>query len=179
MSFDIARDGTISNIEVKQGSGIPSLDRSIGVRSEFEPPAAASADYRGAASALVFISVFTMKKLSIGILLFALLDSALSQQIRTGTSDGIIGVKIVVPEPAAGCERCQSNGANGCLQHRWIIPDPSPWSAAVCIPSESSAHPRTSNPPIGLLLQLTRSSSLSAVFKREMAGCRLRRAFGI
>src|SRR6185503_20847631 len=39
-----------------------------------------------------------MKKLSIGILLFALLDSALSQQIRTGTSDGVIGVKIAVPE---------------------------------------------------------------------------------
>ena len=28
LSFDIARDGTIGNIEVKQGSGIPTLDRS-------------------------------------------------------------------------------------------------------------------------------------------------------
>ena len=45
-----------------------------------------------------------MKKLSIVILLFAVLDSAMSQQIRTGTSQGIIGVKIAVPEfqPVAG-----------------------------------------------------------------------------
>ena len=48
MTFDIARDGTISNVSVQQSSGIPSLDRSAdrAVRAS-SPLPALPADYRG------------------------------------------------------------------------------------------------------------------------------------
>jgi periplasmic protein TonB len=50
LSFDVARDGQISNIEIKQPSGIPSLDRSAQraiLASNPLPPL--PADYRGGA----------------------------------------------------------------------------------------------------------------------------------
>jgi periplasmic protein TonB len=55
MSFDIAKDGTISNIEVKQGSGIPSLDRSAerAVRNS-NPLPPLPADYRGSSVSVSF-----------------------------------------------------------------------------------------------------------------------------
>jgi protein TonB len=55
LSFQIARDGTISNVEVKQSSGIPSLDRSaqraILASNKLNP---LPADYRGSSVDVTF-----------------------------------------------------------------------------------------------------------------------------
>src|SRR5262249_40006533 len=55
LGFDIARDGAISNIEVKQPSGIPSLDRSAQraiLASNPLPPL--PGDYRGSSVSVSF-----------------------------------------------------------------------------------------------------------------------------
>jgi TonB family protein len=54
VTFDIARDGTISNFSTKQSSGIPSLDRSAerAVRASLLPPL--PTDYRGSTVNVVF-----------------------------------------------------------------------------------------------------------------------------
>src|SRR5262249_35723778 len=55
LGFDIARDGTISNVEVKQSSGIPSLDRSAlrAVMNSNRLPALPS-DFRGSSVSVSF-----------------------------------------------------------------------------------------------------------------------------
>ena len=55
LTFDIARDGTVSHIEVKQSSGIPSLDRSAdrAVRAS-SPLPPLPADYRGGSVNVIF-----------------------------------------------------------------------------------------------------------------------------
>jgi protein TonB len=55
LSFDIDRRGTISNIEIKQPSGIPSLDRSAerAIRAS-NPLAALPSDYRGSSVTVSF-----------------------------------------------------------------------------------------------------------------------------
>jgi len=55
LNFDIARDGTISNVEVQQSSGIPSLDRSAQravLASNPLPPL--PSDYRGSKINVIF-----------------------------------------------------------------------------------------------------------------------------
>jgi protein TonB len=55
MTFDIARDGTVSNVAVKQSSGIPSLDRSAQraiMASSPLPPL--PTDYRGSSINVLF-----------------------------------------------------------------------------------------------------------------------------
>ena len=55
MTFDVTRDGAISNIGVQQSSGIPSLDRSAdrAVRAS-SPLPPLPADYRGSSINVVF-----------------------------------------------------------------------------------------------------------------------------
>lgn len=55
LTFDIARDGTINNIEIKQPSGIPSLDRSAerAIRAS-DPLQPLPGDYRGSSVRVSF-----------------------------------------------------------------------------------------------------------------------------
>jgi len=55
LGFEIARDGTVSNVEIKQSSGIPSLDRSAQrAILASNPLPALPADYRGSSVSVNF-----------------------------------------------------------------------------------------------------------------------------
>ncbi len=60
LTFDIARDGTVSNVDVKQSSGVPSLDRSAQRAIVASSPfASLPGDYRGSGVSVNFYFEYT------------------------------------------------------------------------------------------------------------------------